>query len=130
MPGDSVVGPASPCAGTLSAPTGGATIGTAVATGTILNDDGSAVLSIAALSAAKAEGNAGSTPFTFTVTRAGFAGAAASANWAVTGTGGNAANAADFTGGALPSGPVAFPAGETTKTVTVNGPGAPRAHTA
>ena len=116
--GDTVVESDETFAVTLSAPTAGTTIGTAVATGTILNDDSQ--LSIAALSAAKAGGSSGSTPFTFTVTRVGFAGAAASANWAVTGTGANAADTADFAGGALPSGTVAFAAGETSKIVNVN----------
>src|SRR6185295_11456583 len=41
-------------------------------------------------------------------------------NWAVAGTGANPANAADFTGGVLPTGTVSFAAGETSKTVTVN----------
>ena len=51
---------------TLSNPSVGAVIGTASANGTIRNDDAS--LSIAATSADKAEGQAGTTPFTFTVT--------------------------------------------------------------
>ena len=40
-------------------------------------------------------------------------------NWAVTGSGTNAANATDF-GGTLPSGTVNFAVGETSKTITVN----------
>ena len=43
----------------------------------------------------------------------------ASVNFAVSGSGTNPANAADF-GGALPSGSVNFAANETTKTITVN----------
>lgn len=43
-----------------------------------------AALSIAALSADEAEGNAGATPFTFTVARTGDSGTAVSAAWAVT----------------------------------------------
>ncbi|WP_376095391.1 Calx-beta domain-containing protein [Roseomonas sp. CCTCC AB2023176] len=103
---------------TLSAPTGGATLGTAAATGTIRNDD--ATVSIAALSADKNEGNAGTTPFTFTVTRAGDTLGAATVGWAVTGSGATAASGSDFAGGALPTGTVSFAAGETTATVTVN----------
>lgn len=93
------------------------TIQTATATGTIVNDDALPVLNIAAADAAKAEGNSGSTAFTFTVTRSGDTSGTSSATWTVAGSG---AGAADFTGGTLPSGTVSFAAGETTKTVTVN----------
>jgi Ca2+-binding RTX toxin-like protein/Tol biopolymer transport system component len=104
---------------TLSAPTGGAVLGTAAsAVGTIQNDDATPppVLSIAAADAVKAEGDTGTTLFTFTVTRTDDATKAVSASWAVTGSG---ATAADFASGALPSGTVSFAAGETTKTITV-----------
>jgi len=100
---------------TLSAPSAGATLGTASASGTILNDD--AQLSIAATSAVKAEGNSGANPFAFTVTRIGYTGVAQSANWAVSSS---AANGADFTGGVLPSGIVSFAVGQTSQIVTVN----------
>ena len=84
---------------TLSAPSAGTTITTAAATGTIVNDDALASsLAIAATDASKAEGNTGSTPFTFTVTRSGNTTGASSATYTVTGSGANAANAADFTG--------------------------------
>lgn len=76
-------------------------------------------LAIAATDANKLEGNAGNTPFTFAVTRTGDTSGATTANWTVTGTGANPANAADF-GGALPSGTVSFGVGETTKDITVN----------
>ncbi|QLA20092.1 beta strand repeat-containing protein [Desulfolutivibrio sulfoxidireducens] len=78
------------------------------------------LISLGATSADKTEGNAGSKAFTFTVTRQGNTTGASSVNWAVTGSGTNQATAADFTGGALPSGSVSFAAGETQKTVTVN----------
>ena len=74
---------------------------------------------IAAADAVKAEGNAGSTPFTFTVTRTGLTTGTTTVNYAVAGTGANPANAADF-GGTLPSGQVSFAAGETSKTIIVN----------
>ena len=64
------------------------------------------------------EGNAGNTAFTFTATRTASC-VAASVDFAVTGTGANPADAADF-GGALPSGTVNFAAGATTGTITVN----------
>ena len=106
---------------TLSAPSAGTTITTAAATGTIVNDDASASLAIAATDASKAEGNTGSTPFTFTVTRSGDTTGASSATYTVTGSGANAADAADFTGAALPTGTVSFAAGtETSKLVTIN----------
>ncbi|MBF9034438.1 ExeM/NucH family extracellular endonuclease [Rhodobacterales bacterium HKCCE2091] len=69
--------------------------------------------SIAATDASKAEGNAGTTPFTFTVTRTDGTGAA-SVDYAVSG----AADAADF-GGTLPSGTVSFADGETSKVLTI-----------
>jgi Tryptophan-rich Synechocystis species C-terminal domain/Calx-beta domain len=119
--GDTVVEPDEGFTVTLSNPTTGATIGTASAGGTIRNDDTSlASLSITALSADKAEGQSGSTPFTFTVTRGGNTSIASSASWAVTGSGANAASASDFAGAVLPSGTVSFAAGETSKTITVN----------
>ena len=105
---------------TLSAPSAGTTIATAAATGTIVNDDASSSLAIAATDASKAEGNTGSTPFTFTVTRSGDTTGASSATYTVSGSGANAANAADFTGAALPTGTVSFAAGETSKLVTIN----------
>src|SRR5207249_7686258 len=101
---------------TLSNATG-ASLGTSTATGTILDDDGN--VSITATDASKLEGNSGNTPFTFTVTRTGNNSSAASVNFAVTGSGLNAANSSDF-GGTLPSGMVSFAAGETTKIITVN----------
>jgi hypothetical protein len=73
-------------------------------------------LAIAAADAVKFEGNSGLTPFTFTVTRSGPTTGATSVNWAVTGSGANPANAADF-GGTLPSGTLSFAAGETSKTI-------------
>ncbi|MDH6083979.1 Calx-beta domain-containing protein [Umezakia ovalisporum] len=76
-------------------------------------------LAIAPTNATPLEGDAGLTPFTFTVTRTGDTTSITSATWAVTGTGNNPANAGDF-GGLLPSGRVDFASGETTKVITVN----------
>ena len=72
--------------------------------------------------ASKAEGNSGSTPFTFTVTRSGDTTGATTVDYTVTGSGGaNAANAADFAGNALPpGGSLTFNAGETSKVITIN----------
>jgi beta-glucanase (GH16 family) len=66
------------------------------------------------------EGNAGSTAFSFTVTRTGSTTANSTVNWTTAGSGANPASAADFVGGALPSGTLTFAAGETSKTITVN----------
>ncbi|RYF75906.1 MAG: ExeM/NucH family extracellular endonuclease, partial [Comamonadaceae bacterium] len=77
------------------------------------------VISIAATDADKAEGDSGSTAHTFTVTRAGSNLAAETVQWAVTGSGANPADAADF-GGTLPAGTVSFEAGQKTATLTVN----------
>ncbi len=95
----------------------GASLGAAAATGTIRNDD--SALSIAGTSASNSEGNSGTTPFTFTVTRTGTISGTASVDYAVTGSGTNAADAADF-GGSLPSGTINFAAGETSKSITIN----------
>ncbi|MCA9247055.1 MAG: hypothetical protein KDA42_08070, partial [Planctomycetales bacterium] len=76
-------------------------------------------LSIAAVDATKAEGNGGSTAFTFQVTRTGGSDGAVGATWDVIGFGGNPADTADF-GGSFPSAAVAFADGDSVaKTVTV-----------
>jgi Domain of unknown function (DUF4082)/Calx-beta domain len=122
--GDTRVEPDQGFTVTLSNPAASTTIGTASASGTIRDDDSSqpseANLSIAALSADKAEGQSGSTPFTFTVTRGGDTSIATSARWAVTGSGANPAAGSDFVGGVRPSGTVSFAAGQTSQTITVN----------
>ncbi|MBP2295975.1 beta strand repeat-containing protein [Azospirillum rugosum] len=75
-------------------------------------------LSIAAADASKDEGNAPGTAFTFTLARNGDVAGSSSVAWALTGSGGTAADDADF-GGRLPSGTVTFAPGETSKTITV-----------
>src|SRR3546814_6227289 len=92
------------------------------AEGTILNDDAAppaSFLAIAADDAVRAEGGAGSTAFTFTVTRTGDTSAAGSVDYAVTGEAGGS----DFLGGSLPGGTVVFAAGETSTTLTVEAAG-------
>ena len=79
-----------------------------------------AELSIAAANAVQPQGQSGSTAFTFTVTRAGDTSQAQSATWTVTGTGGNPASAANFTGGVLPAGTVSFAVGDTSETITID----------
>lgn len=88
-------------------------------TGTIQNDDGGAAFSIAAANAIKLEGNTGTTPFFFTVTRGGDVSGTTTVQYAVTGSGGNPANTADF-GGAFPSGTLTFNPGETAQSLPIN----------
>ncbi|TXT35824.1 MAG: repeat-containing protein [Planctomycetota bacterium] len=104
---------------TLSNPSSGAEIQTASADGLIQNDDGSTFL-ISATDANKSEGNSGSTPFTFTVTRVGTLSSAATVDFAVAGSGTHAASSSDFAGGTLPSGTVNFEAEQSSQTITVN----------
>ena len=102
---------------TLSNPSAGSEIATASAIGTIQNDDHETYqLSIAPLAAVKAEGNSGTTEYTFTVTRGGGTADGATVDYAVTGTGG--LNATDF-GGTFPSGTVTFAVGDDAKTITI-----------
>ena len=82
---------------------------------------------IAALDASKVEDPRGVTAYTFTVFRTGDASAAATLAYAVSGSGGNPATAADFTGGAFPGGTVSFAPGDTSQTVTVPVQGSPAA---
>ena len=88
---------------------------------TVTGGGGTPSLAIAATDANKAEGNAGPIAFTFIVTRTGNTANQSTANWAVTGSGANPANGADFTGANFPSGTVTFPAGSSAnQTITVN----------
>jgi hypothetical protein len=67
----------------------------------------------------QAEGDAGSTSYSYTVTRTGDVAGTQSVAWSVAGLGANAAAAGDFAGGVLPSGVVDFAAGQTSATITV-----------
>ena len=103
----------------LSAPSPSTTLATATAQGIIRNDDTSLALSA---NISRAEGNSGSTGFTFTVARAGTTLPAGTVAWSVTGggiSGTVAANAADFAGNKLPTGTLSFAAGQTLLTITV-----------
>lgn len=102
---------------TLSGASGGAQIVAGAAPGTILNDDGS--LAIVATDTNKPEGNSGTTPLTFTVTRSGLTTETTTVNYAVTGTGANPASQFDFVGGVFPSGVVTFNPGENSKTLPI-----------
>ncbi|MGO8489896.1 Calx-beta domain-containing protein [Rhizobium ruizarguesonis] len=65
------------------------------------------------------EGSAGTTDFTFTVTRSGDVSSTSAVDWALVGSGNHPADAADF-GGSLPGGTVNFAAGETSHTISVH----------
>jgi hypothetical protein len=101
---------------TLSNAAGGQ-IQTATATSTVVNDD--ATIAITAASAVLSEGNSGTTAFTFTITRSGALDDAETVDYAITGSGANPANGADF-GGTLPSGTLTLPAGQASVTLTIN----------
>ncbi|SFK80291.1 Calx-beta domain-containing protein [Falsiroseomonas stagni] len=102
----------------LSSPTNGLLLGQAEAQGTILRDE--TVMAITSTTGSAVEGNGGTTPFTFTVTRSGYLDAVQTASWSVVGAGGNGTSAADFAGASTPRGTIRFEAGETTRTITVN----------
>lgn len=99
----------------LGAGTSGSTITTASVDGTIDNDD--AAFHIAPSQTSFAEGHAGTTTFSFLVTRSGSASGTVSVDWTVTG---GTVNAADFPGGILPSATLIFADGETSKLVTID----------
>jgi hypothetical protein len=108
----------------LSNPSSTTVIGTASASGSILNDDSAPVaptFGISATSANKSEGTSnGSTPFVFTITRAGNLAAASSVRYTVAGTGTNATSSNDFSGGYVKNVLVNFAAGVSTVDITVN----------
>jgi hypothetical protein len=97
----------------LSGAEAGVAIDTASATGVITNDDTppSGTLSIARLAAVQPEGQAGTTDFTFQVTRTGAATGPASATWTVTGgvAAGTIGTAPETTSPAPPSPPASSP---------------------
>jgi hypothetical protein len=74
---------------------------------------------ISAASAVNAEGNSGSTSFTFTVTRSGDASQAATVDFDVVGSGPNPADAADFAGSVGPNGRLSFDPGQTSLTLVI-----------
>lgn len=101
---------------TLSNATGGATISDASGTGTISDDDSVVVQpgSFSVNDVTAAEGNSGTTSFTFTITRSGGTDGAVSVDFAT--TNGTAIAGSDYD---ATSGTLNFADGETSKTVTV-----------
>ncbi|WP_417227728.1 Calx-beta domain-containing protein [Amphritea sp.] len=86
------------------------------ASGSISNDDSG--FSIFAAESTKAEGDSGTTTFTFEVVRAGDLSGAALVDWAVGGGSQNPADADDF-GGSLPQGTLSIPADTETVTLSI-----------
>jgi len=109
---------------TLNNPVNLALASASSVTSQILNDDSTAgtlpSLAIAPSNQPGAEGNTGSTAYTFEVTRTGDLSGTSSSAWSVTGSGNTPANAADFVGGILPSGNITFEPGQSSATLTVN----------
>jgi len=104
---------------TLSAPTGGATLGNANGTGTITNDDAAGAFSIDDVTIT--EGNSGTTQMTFTITRAGGDDGAVAVDYTVNAPGGaGLADSGDFAGGTMFGGTVSFAQGETSKTIILD----------
>lgn len=85
---------------------------------TIRNDDSS--LWIEAVTTSAAEGNAGSTPFSMMLLRGSSDLNPATVTWTVSGTGANPASAADFSGGAFPTGTANFAAGQSEVLIAIN----------
>lgn len=102
----------------LSNPSSGVTISRATATGTILNDD--IAYSVNLLTESQFEGNGVPSTFQFIVQRQGDSLAETSVNWRFVGSGATPANAADFVGGALPTGVIRFQPGQTTNAVLID----------
>ena len=106
---------------TLSAPSSGAVLGSAAAAeGIILNDDTS--LAFTAANISRPEGHAGTTAFTFTISRSGTTTRSTTVDWSFAGggvAGTVAANAADFAGGLPPGGTLTFAPGQTARSITI-----------
>lgn len=77
-------------------------------------------LAMSAASTALKEGNIGSTPYSFTISRSGDLSRESRVFWAVEGNGANPATALDFAGGQLPSGSAVFTPGQETVSLNVN----------
>ncbi|MCG2459781.1 gliding motility-associated C-terminal domain-containing protein, partial [Flavobacteriaceae bacterium F89] len=102
----------------LGTPTNGVTLAKGSATGTITNDDTGVAIQTAGVT--HPEGDSGPTAFAFSVTRTGNLSGSTNVAYAVTGSGANPADGADFAGGTLPANSVNFAAGSATATITIN----------
>lgn len=84
--------------------------------GAVTISEQESVISISALDANKMEGNSGTTPFTFILTRTGNLSDAVTVNYAVSGS---AVNGADFVGAILPSGVITLESGDSQTTLGI-----------
>jgi predicted extracellular nuclease len=106
---------------TLSDALGGATIADDSGTGTIQNDDAAPAGSLSIADVSLAEGDAGATTFTFTVSRTGGSAGAVTVDYAISAPGGaGVAGASDFVADSIFSGTVSFADGETSKTFSID----------
>jgi predicted extracellular nuclease len=97
----------------------GATVTDGQAVGTITNDDAVGIFSIDDVTVT--EGNSGTTPMTFTVTRASGDDGAVAIDYTISAPGGAGfAAAGDFAGGTVFSGTLNFADGETSKTIVLD----------
>ena len=112
--GDTTVEPNEPFVVNLSVPTN-ATIATAQGTGTIVNDDVAPLPTLSINNVNANEGNAGTTPFVFTVTLSAASASTVTVNYAT--ADGTATSGSDY---AATSGTLTFNPGITTQTITVN----------
>lgn len=87
---------------------------------TLLSAPAAPSLAIEALDASDNEGNSGTTPFTFAVTRSGNTSGVTNVSYTVTGSGATPASPSDFSGNVFPSGIVSFGVGESSKSLTIN----------
>src|SRR5438552_2503371 len=80
------------------------------------------IISIAPLDAIKAEGNSGTTPFTFTISATGPSTGTNTVQWQVAAPDSNPADADgfDFAGDSFPSGLLTFSPRDTAQTITIN----------
>ena len=102
---------------TLSNPSYGSNLGTAMVTQTVINDDPALTLSMGNTRIIEGNDEASGTAFTFVVTRSGDTDERSSVRWQVEADSAEL-NETDF-GGLFPGGTVVFEAGERVKTVTV-----------
>jgi len=91
----------------------------AQAWGLIVNADLAIGLTADSLNVSRAEGDAGGTTFHYILTRDGATASAQSVVWSVAGAGINPADAADFVGGAWPSGMVTFATGASEASIDI-----------
>jgi hypothetical protein len=98
----------------LSGATTGTIMGDAAGKATIRNDDGASFLAVRSI--VVAEGNSGTTPATFTITRTGNTVSTSTVTAKV--AGGNATSGVDYA--SVADTPLTFTSGQTSKTVTVN----------